>query len=107
MFSKFIGGIFVVLTLSVAGSAQANDEALELAKKNACTACHGVNNKIVGPAYSDVAAKYAGQDDAVAQLKDSIKNGGKGNWGQTPMPAQPQLSDEQLTLLAEWILTLK
>ncbi|MFC0444344.1 c-type cytochrome [Pseudidiomarina halophila] len=107
MLQKLIGSSIVFATLLFSANLQANEEAEKLAQQNACTACHGIENKIVGPAYKDVAEKYAGQDNAVATLKDSIKNGGKGKWGQTPMPAQPQLSDEQLTLLAEWILSLK
>ena len=66
---------------------------LELAQKNACVACHGVDKKIVGPAYRDVAKKYAGQKDAVALLSESIRKGGAGKWGPVPMPAQPALSD--------------
>ena len=54
---------------------------LELAQKNACTACHTVDKKIVGPAYRDVAKKYADQKDAVAMVSDSIRKGGTGKWG--------------------------
>ncbi|RUO56153.1 c-type cytochrome [Pseudidiomarina homiensis] len=107
MFQKVIGGAFVLAAVLVAGQAQANEEAEKLAQNNACTACHGIDNKIVGPAYKKVAASYADDADALAKVKNSIKNGGKGKWGEIPMPAQPQLSDEQLTLLAEWILSLK
>lgn len=107
MLSKVLGCSLVLTGLMLAAPAYANEEAEKLAQQNACTACHAIDNKRVGPAYKDVAEKYAGQEDAVATLKESIKNGGKGKWGQTPMPAQPQLSDEQLTLLAEWVLSLK
>ena len=107
MLQKVVGGSVVLVGLLFAGNAQANEDALKLAQQKACTACHGVDNKIVGPAYKDVAAKYADDADALAKVKESIKNGGKGKWGEIPMPAQPQLSDEQITLLAEWILSLK
>lgn len=107
MFRNILGCSLVLTGFLLVAPAQANEEAEKLAQQNACTACHGIDNKLVGPAYKDVAAKYADDPEAIAKLKDSIKNGGKGNWGQTPMPAQPQLSDEQLTLLAEWILSLK
>ncbi|MBC7378722.1 MAG: c-type cytochrome [Burkholderiaceae bacterium] len=76
----------------------------ELAQKNACLACHGVDKKILGPAYLDVAQKYAGQKDAQAVLAKSIKAGGAGNWGPIPMPAQPGLSDSDAQALAGWIL---
>lgn len=81
--------------------AQAN---LALAQKNACMACHAVDKKLVGPAYADVAKKYAGQADAVAKLSDSIKKGGSGKWGPVPMPAQAALSDADAKTLAGWVL---
>jgi len=80
---------------------------LELAQKNACTACHAVDKKIVGPAYKDVAKKYADQKEAVAVLSDSIRKGGMGKWGQIPMPAQPALSDADVKTLATWVLGAK
>lgn len=77
---------------------------LDLAKKNACTACHQVERKGVGPAYKEVQKRYAGQSDAVAKLQASIKNGGSGKWGPIPMPAQAALSDADAKILAEWIM---
>lgn len=77
---------------------------LELAQKHACTACHAVDKKVVGPAYQDVAKKYAGQKDAVAVLSESIRKGGAGKWGPVPMPAQPALSDGDVKTLATWVL---
>lgn len=93
--------IAAVLGLLAAGPALAN---LQLAQKNACTACHAVDKKIVGPSYQDVAKKYATQKDAAAALAASIKAGGAGKWGPVPMPAQPALSDADLKTLAAWIL---
>lgn len=77
---------------------------LALAQQKACTACHATDKKLVGPSYADVAKKYAGQKDAVQTLAASIKAGGAGKWGPVPMPAQPGLSDADLTTLATWIL---
>ena len=77
---------------------------LDLAKKNACTACHAVDKKVVGPAYQDVAKKYAGQKDAEATLIKSIKAGGSGKWGPVPMPPQTALSDADAKTLAAWVL---
>lgn len=87
--------------LLAAGPALAN---LQLAQKNACVACHAVDKKLVGPAYQEVAKKYAGQKDAEAALVKSIKAGGSGKWGAVPMPAQPNLSDADAKTLAAWIL---
>lgn len=86
------------------GAAHANEA---LARKNDCLGCHAVSNKLVGPAYKDVAAKYAGQSDAVAQLENSIRNGSSGKWGELPMPAHPKLSAADSKKLATWILSLK
>jgi cytochrome c len=76
----------------------------ELAQKNACLACHAAEKKMVGPAYLEVAKKYAGQKDAEAALARSIKAGGSGKWGPVPMPAQAALSDADAQALAAWIL---
>ena len=77
---------------------------LALAQKNACMACHAVDKKLVGPAYQEVAKKYAGQADAQTQLAKSIKAGGSGKWGAVPMPPQAALSDADANTLAAWIL---
>ena len=76
----------------------------ELAKKNSCLACHAVDKKLVGPAYQDVAKKYAGQADAEATVAKNIKSGGSGKWGPVPMPPQAQLSDADAKALAAWVL---
>ena len=76
----------------------------DLAKKNNCLACHAADKKIVGPAYQDVAKKYAGQADAEATLAKNINAGGSGKWGPIPMPPQAQLSDADAKALATWVL---
>lgn len=76
----------------------------ELAQKSACLSCHATDRKLVGPAYQEVAKKYAGQKEAVATLARSIKAGGAGKWGPVPMPAQAALSDDDAATLAKWVL---
>lgn len=76
----------------------------QLAQVNACLACHSADKKLVGPAYRDVARKYAGQADAVARLARSIRKGGSGTWGAVPMPAQPNLGEADARQLAQWVL---
>ena len=78
-----------------------------LAEKKNCLACHQVDKKLVGPSYKEVAAKYAGQKDAVAKLAEKIQKGGTGVWGQIPMPANPQVNAEEAKALATWVLSLK
>jgi cytochrome c len=92
-------------TLSiVAAPALANEE---LAKKHACTACHSIDKKLVGPAYKDVAAKYRGNAKAEAMLVDKVKKGGVGVWGQVPMPPNTQVPDADVKTLVKWVLSLK
>ena len=81
------------------------DQALATAKN--CMACHAVDKKLVGPAYKDVAAKYAGQKDAVDKLSVKIMKGGSGVWGPVPMPANTQVSDAEAKKLAAWVMSLK
>jgi len=96
--------ITLALTLSVAAPAMAD---LALAQSKNCMACHAVDKKLVGPSYKDVAAKYAGQKDAVDKLAGKIMKGGSGVWGPVPMPANPQVNEADAKKLAAWILTLK
>ncbi len=79
----------------------------ELARQKICTGCHAVDRKLVGPAFKDVAVRYAGQKDAAAKLAEKIVKGGSGVWGAVPMPANPKVSADEAKQLATWILTLK
>jgi len=94
----------VTLAMSAALPALA-DPALAQAKN--CMACHGVDNKLVGPAYKDVAAKYKGDKTASDMLAAKIIKGGAGVWGPVPMPANAQVNEAEAKKLAAWILALK
>jgi cytochrome c len=80
------------------GAAAAN----ALLQKYTCVACHGVDNKIVGPAFRDVAKKYADRADVVDYLAGKIKSGGSGIWGAIPMPPQA-VPDADAKLIAQWL----
>jgi len=95
--------MFAAVAISALMSAPAFAN-VDLAKKNACMACHAVDKKLVGPSYNDVAKKYAGQKDAEVTLAKSIKAGGSGKWGVVPMPAQAALSDADALTLSKWVL---
>ena len=101
---KFVAVWAVICLLFSAGSAFADEDML---KKFNCVACHAIDQKRFGPPLKDVAAKYSGDNSAVAMLAKKIQVGGAGVWGQTPMPAQAQVSDVDAKLLAEYILSLK
>jgi cytochrome c len=92
-------GVFFSIAPAYADSALANS-------KN-CMACHATERKLVGPAYKDVAAKYASDKTAVDRLAIKIQKGGAGVWGPVPMPANTQVSDADAKKLAAWVLTLK
>jgi len=74
-------------------------KAAAAAQKNGCLVCHGIDKKIVGPAYTDVAKKHVGKVD---YLLSKIKAGGVGVWGEIPMPPQT-LSDADAKLIANWL----
>ena len=78
-----------------------------LASKNNCMACHSVDKKLVGPAFKEIAKKYAGQKDAEAMLVTKVIKGGSGVWGAIPMPANSQLKEADAKTLVTWILALK
>jgi cytochrome c len=80
---------------------------LALATSKNCLACHAVDKKLVGPAYKDVAAKYASDKGAADKLAAKILKGGSGVWGAIPMPANAQVNEAEAKKLAAWVLTLK
>ncbi len=91
-------------TIALATPAMA-DQALANSKN--CMACHTVDKKVLGPAFKDVARKYAGQKDASAQLVIKVMKGGSGVWGTTRMPANTQVNEAEARKLVDWILSLK
>lgn len=92
--------------LMMSGMASAAD-GQALAQKNACMSCHSVDKKIVGPAFKDVSKKYAGDKTAAGKLTAKVKAGGKGVWGEIPMPPNPQVKPDDLNAIVAWVLTLK
>ncbi len=99
--------ILVALVAALASSSAMADAGLDLAKAKNCMACHSVANKVVGPAYKDVAAKYAGQKDAEAKLVQKVLKGGSGSWGAVPMPANAQVTEAEAHTLVKWVLSQK
>jgi len=97
--------LFVIVAALAASAAMATPE--ELAKSKNCLACHSVDNKLVGPAYKEVAKKYAGQKDAEDKLVQKVLKGGSGAWGPMAMPPNTQVTDAEAHTLVKWILNLK
>lgn len=82
-------------------------DALQLAKKNNCLACHALDKKVIGPSFRDVAAKYRGDAGAEARLAEKIAKGGSGAWGVMAMPPSPQVGEADRKTLAKFVLSLK
>ena len=78
----------------------------QLAKDKNCLACHAVDKKLVGPSYKDIAAKYKGDKNAQATLVKKVREGGVGVFGQIPMPANPQVNEQEAQTLVKWILSM-
>ncbi len=76
---------------------------LKLAQASGCMACHGINNKVVGPSYADIAMKYRGKSD-LDSLIVKVLQGGEGVWGQLPMPPQVDVKESDARILVAWIL---
>src|SRR5215217_1913927 len=98
--------LILCAVLSVLASSSAFAQA-DLAKAKNCMACHAVANKVVGPAFKDVAAKYAGQKDAEDKLVQKVLKGGGGVWGPVPMPANTQVTEAEAHTLVKWVLAQK
>ena len=101
---KFLLAIIATAAVLFAGQASASEA---LAQKSGCLACHGVDKKVLGPAFKDVGAKYKGDKGAEAKLVAKVKAGGSGVWGPMPMPANsPQVKDEDIKSIVHWVLSL-
>jgi cytochrome c len=83
------------------------DAGADLAKSKNCLACHAVDHKVVGPAYKDVAARYAGQKGIEDKLVQKVLKGSSGAWGPVAMPPNTQVTEAEAHTLVKWILSQK
>ena len=101
---KVLLTIIATAAMLLAGQASASQA---LAQKSGCTACHNIDKKVLGPSFKDVGAKYKGDKSAEAKLVAKVKAGGSGVWGPMPMPPMsPQVKDEDIKSIVQWMLTL-
>ena len=98
--------ILAVALFAASASAFAQDPA-KLAQEKACLTCHTLDRKLVGPAYKDVAKKYAGDKDAMTKLVKKVREGGQGVWGPVPMPPNTSVSEKEAAILVKWVLSQK
>ena len=96
-------GLIIAGLLTLAASAQAD---LALADKSTCLNCHAMEKKLVGPAFTAIAAKYRGQPDAAVLLASKVEKGGQGVWGPVPMPAMAYLPKDDVQAIVNWIVKL-
>jgi cytochrome c551/c552 len=83
------------------------DPTQRLLQGSGCTGCHALDQRVVGPSFKEVAAKYARDASASRKLAEKIRNGGQGVWGQVPMPPNPQLGEGEVSSLVSWVLQQK
>ncbi len=99
--------ILIGMLMMFGSATQSAMASADLAKGKNCMACHAMSSKLVGPAFKDIAAKYAGQKDAEDKLVQKVLKGGSGVWGAVPMPANPQVSEAEARTLVKWVLAQK
>jgi cytochrome c len=106
MISRLNVALLFLSALCAVRVAAAQEPDTRLARANNCLACHQIDSKRVGPAFSVIAQRFAGSDGARDYLANAIRSGSRGRWGAVPMPAQTQVSQADAQLLAAWILSL-
>ena len=94
----------LVAGVTLAAGAYANEK---LAQASGCMTCHGIDKKIIGPSYKEVAQKYKNDKQAQQKLFQKVKAGGKGVWGETPMPPNAHVKDDDIKTLVHWVLLQK
>lgn len=99
--------LLILSAAVLAAPAWANEAALKLAQKNNCAACHALDKKVVGPAWTDIGKKYAGEAAAEARLIAKVKKGGVGVWGQVPMPPNVTAKDADIKTIVQYVLSIK
>ena len=94
--------LVLMATLPMAATAAAPTETLN---RYACSGCHGMSQKIVGPGFNEIAARYKTQKDAASHLATRIRSGGSGLWGPVPMPPQAAITDAEIATVVSWLLS--
>ncbi|UOD49678.1 c-type cytochrome [Orrella daihaiensis] len=102
------GANFQTVAMTTAAPASSGGETVDVAalfKANNCAACHAADMKMVGPSIKQVAEKYDDKPETLAMLAGKVKNGAVGTWGQIPMPPHPQVSEENINLMVQWMVS--
>ena len=94
----------LLAALTIAAAAHGNEKLLQ---SSGCMTCHALDKKLIGPSYKEVAAKYQKDKNAEGYLLKKVKAGGKGVWGDIPMPPNAHVKDQDAQTMVRWILSLK
>ena len=79
----------------------------KLLDSHACSGCHALDKRVVGPSFKEISEKYRNDAKASGYLAGKIRSGGQGAWGQVPMPPNAAVPDADVQALVKWILTQK
>ncbi|WP_316817731.1 c-type cytochrome [Pedobacter nyackensis] len=94
-------------TATPAPASTVKSDGEKLIAKSDCIGCHNKVQKVIGPAYVDIAAKYPLNDENINHLADKVIAGGKGVWGEIPMTPHASLSKDDAKSMVKYILSLK
>ncbi len=103
--TRAVAAVVLCAVLYQPAAALAAPTAAALANERGCMACHGLVRKQVGPGFAQVAQRYRGDPTAALRLAAKVRAGSVGNWGRVIMPAQPQVSEPESTVLSAWVLS--
>lgn len=76
----------------------------QLIAERGCVACHALDKRVIGPSFREIAGRHKADNGAVATLATRVREGSTGIWGPIPMPAHPQIAEEEARRLSAWIL---
>lgn len=99
------GQALALKTAATPPAVKAASSFAQLTQKHQCIACHAPKDKLVGPSWSAISARYQGQSNAAQQLLAKLKNGGAGVWGEIPMPPQSAISEQELQQMVQGVLS--
>lgn len=104
--NRLVGPVRGAQTADAAPAAAAPaDAGRALAEKSGCPACHGATQRLVGPSFAEIAARYRGDAAASEALSRKVRAGGQGAWGAVPMPANDKVAEADALALVRWILS--
>jgi cytochrome c len=88
-------------------AAGSTDPVQKLLGSHGCTGCHALDARVVGPSFREIAARYAGNGAARDHLAAKIRAGGRGVWGEVPMPPNPAVGEADVDAIVGWVLAQK